>query len=126
MSKPLYIFFVRKFFLQKLLIYLYSDNYLHTFVKEIFCMIGARNGTRNFLLNTYFPCHLVVVIIGLFFYVSISSSFTISLLPSFAHRHTQDDKFYIEARDPGTKEVLVIDRLSQEIILEGNSTPLLW
>lgn len=35
--------------------------------------------------------------------------------------HTQDDKFYIEARDPGTKEVLVIDRLSQEIILEENA-----
>ncbi|XP_041454535.1 phosphatidylinositol-3-phosphatase SAC1-B-like [Lytechinus variegatus] len=34
--------------------------------------------------------------------------------------HTQDDKFFIEARDPGTKEVLVIDRLSQEIILEEN------
>ena len=88
-------------------------------------MIGARNSTRNFLLDTSFPCHLVVVI-SLFFYVSIYSPFTISLLPSFTHRHTQDDKFYIEARDPGTKEVLVIDRLSQEIILEGNSTPLLW
>ena len=36
------------------------------------------------------------------------------------NRHSQDDKFFIEARDQGTKEVLVIDRLSQEIILEGN------
>ncbi|XP_071480716.1 LOW QUALITY PROTEIN: phosphatidylinositol-3-phosphatase SAC1-like [Diadema antillarum] len=36
--------------------------------------------------------------------------------------HVQDDKFFVESRDPGTKEVLVIDRLSQEIILEENGT----
>ncbi|XP_071957671.1 phosphatidylinositol-3-phosphatase SAC1-like [Antedon mediterranea] len=34
--------------------------------------------------------------------------------------HIGEDKFYIEARDQGTKEVLVIDRLSQEIVLESS------
>ncbi|XP_038068344.1 phosphatidylinositol-3-phosphatase SAC1-like [Patiria miniata] len=35
--------------------------------------------------------------------------------------YTTDDKFYVEARDDGTKELLVIDRLSQEISLEQSS-----
>ena len=37
----------------------------------------------------------------------------------FLYRHTTDDKYYVEARDPGAREVLVIDRLSQEIYLES-------
>ncbi|XP_072024166.1 LOW QUALITY PROTEIN: phosphatidylinositol-3-phosphatase SAC1-B-like [Amphiura filiformis] len=36
--------------------------------------------------------------------------------------HTTDDKYYIEARDPGAREVLVIDRLSQEIYLERDAS----
>ncbi|XP_070575933.1 phosphatidylinositol-3-phosphatase SAC1-like [Ptychodera flava] len=34
--------------------------------------------------------------------------------------HITDDKFYVTPRDSGTKEVLVIDRISSELTLEGN------
>ncbi|PIK62767.1 putative phosphatidylinositide phosphatase SAC1-B-like [Apostichopus japonicus] len=36
--------------------------------------------------------------------------------------HTSDAKFYIEACDAGTKEVMVIDRMTNEVYLEENGT----
>ncbi|PIK51196.1 putative phosphatidylinositide phosphatase SAC1-A [Apostichopus japonicus] len=37
-------------------------------------------------------------------------------------KHTSDAKFYIEACDAGTKEVMVIDRMTNEVYLEENGT----
>lgn len=71
--------------------------HLENIVKYIFIYYSGRQNTVLNTYNLYIPVYI--------FFLSFS--------------HVTTDKFYIQPVDSGIDELLVIDRVSQEISLQG-------